>query len=190
MISDSLSGRILSKCQLFSMVYEENISIREVALLRGMIEYIDQAVLEVNYGNILHTLTTYHEISRLFVDYFLTKFDPVCISRTNALKSIETELDEKIKAVPNIMDDKILKITYSLLKNMLRTNYFLYREAIAFKIDQEVRTIIGKAHNRAREIMTTHRDILEQMADQLVQKESLSEAEVEALMEPLTAVAA
>jgi glutamate dehydrogenase len=134
-ISESLCGRILSKCQLFSMVYEENISIREVELLRGVLEYVNQAVLEVNYGSILHTMTTYHEIARLFIDYFTTKFSPECGKRDTKLKEIEGKIDEKIKAVPNIMDDKILKITYSLFKNMLRTNYFLNREAISFKID-------------------------------------------------------
>ena len=134
-ITDSLSGRIFSKCALFSMVYEENISIREVELLRGVIEYVDQAVLEMNYATILHTMTAYHEIARLFIDYFKTKFDPKQSKRESSLKEIETALDEKIKLVPNIMDDKILKITYSLFRNMMRTNYFLERETIAFKID-------------------------------------------------------
>ncbi|MDX1296098.1 MAG: NAD-glutamate dehydrogenase, partial [Sulfurimonadaceae bacterium] len=134
-ISDSLCGRIQSKCLLFSMVYQQNISIREVELLRGVLEYVDQAVLEVNYGSILQTMTTYHEIARLFIDYFLTKFTPECGKRENRLKDIEGKIEEKIKAVPNIMDDKILKITFSLFKNLLRTNYFLGREAISLKID-------------------------------------------------------
>ena len=134
-ISDALSGRIVSQCKLFSMVYEQNISIREVSLLRGVIEYTDQAVLEMNYASILNTMTAYHEISRLFVDYFKAKFDPALGKRETVLKGIEAKLDEQIKAVPNIMDDKILKITYSLFKTMVRTNYFLDRESIAFKID-------------------------------------------------------
>ncbi len=134
-ITDSLNGRIFSRCTLFSLVYEQNISIREIELLRGVIEYVDQAVLEMNYATILQTMTGYHEIAHLFIEYFKVRFDPACTKREGAVKALEGSLEEKIKQVPNIMDDKILKITYSLFKNMTRTNYFFGGEAIAFKID-------------------------------------------------------
>ncbi len=134
-ITDALSGAIIRQCKLFSMVYEQNISIREVALLRGVIEYVDQSVLEMNYASILHTMTLYHGISRLFVDYFMAKFDPGSSKRAVRIKAIEMQIEEQIKAVPNIMDDKILKITYALFRTMMRTNYFLWRDAIAFKVD-------------------------------------------------------
>ncbi len=134
-ISDSLKGDIFSKCQLFSLVYNENLSIRKIMLLRAFIEYIDQAVISLNHGNILHTITLYSHISKLFVDYFIAKFDPTLTKREKAMKDLETKIEEKIKDVPNIMDDKILKLTYALLQNLLRTNYFLDSDAIAFKID-------------------------------------------------------
>jgi len=134
-ITDALSGRLSSQCKLFSLVYEENISIREVALLRAVIEYTDQAVLEMNYASILNTMTAYHTIARLFVDYFKVKFDPSGSRRDAQIKELETKIEECIKGVPNIMDDRILKITYSLFKNMVRTNYFLGGGTIAFKID-------------------------------------------------------
>ena len=134
-ISDSLSGSIFSRCQLFSLVYNENLSIRKIMLLRAFIEYIDQSVITLNQGTILHTITSHSEISKLFVDYFLAKFDPKLQKREKTLKDIEEKIEDKIKDVPNIMDDKILKLTYALLKNLLRTNYFLNSDAIAFKID-------------------------------------------------------
>ena len=53
---------------------------------------------------------------------------------------------------------------------------------MARKIDDEVRSIIHTAHNRAREIMNRHRKTLDELAQQLIQKETLNEAEVEALL--------
>jgi len=134
-ISDSLNGRILLRSKLFLLVYNENLSIREILLLRAMIEYIDQAVISLNHETILQTITKYSKISSLFVEYFMAKFDPKITKREKNLKDLEIHIEEKIKDVPNIMDDKILKLTYALIKNLLRTNYFLYNEAISFKID-------------------------------------------------------
>ena len=135
-ISSSLNGKILSRCRLFSLVYKENLSIKEVMLLRAFIEYIDQSVLELNQGLLLHTVTIYSDISKLFIDYFKARFDPKLTKREKLIKDLESTIEEKIKEVPNIMDDKVLKLTYALIKDLLRTNYFLdNNEAISFKID-------------------------------------------------------
>jgi cell division protease FtsH len=57
-----------------------------------------------------------------------------------------------------------------------------YSEAVARKIDDEVRKFITRAHERALEIMRTHRAVLDDLARQLMLKETLSEPEVEALL--------
>jgi cell division protease FtsH len=57
-----------------------------------------------------------------------------------------------------------------------------YSESVARKIDAEVRQIIVEGHDRAREIMSVYRDALDSLAQQLIQRETLDEAEVEALM--------
>jgi glutamate dehydrogenase len=134
-ISDSLTGVALSRCKLYSLVYNQNLCIRKILLLRAMVEYIDQSVIALNQEAILHTVTTYPKISKLLVDYFITKFDPTITKRDKAMKELEVKIEELIKDVPNIMDDKILKLSYSLIKNLLRTNYFLDSTTISFKID-------------------------------------------------------
>ncbi len=134
-ISDSLLGNIYSKCKIFSMVSKQNINIKEVYLLRAIIEYIDQSVIDLNSNLILETLTSYDDISKLFIDYFIEKFDPSIKSREKALDVTCQKIVDKIKKVPNILDDRILKLTFELLKNLLRTNYFFNQDAIAFKID-------------------------------------------------------
>jgi cell division protease FtsH len=57
-----------------------------------------------------------------------------------------------------------------------------YSEAVARKIDAEVRQVISAAYERALNVMSTHRDILDKLAEQLVQKESLSEKDVDSLL--------
>jgi cell division protease FtsH len=57
-----------------------------------------------------------------------------------------------------------------------------YSEAIARKIDSEVRQIIGRAYNSAIEVMTNHRDLLDELARLLIENETLGEKEVEALL--------
>jgi len=57
-----------------------------------------------------------------------------------------------------------------------------YSESVARTIDAEVRRIVEQAHERALEIMTRHREALVELAQQLIAKETLNEAEVDALL--------
>lgn len=134
-ITHSLQDPTIKHSKAFSLVYEENFDLKKISILRAFIEYIDQAVLTINSVAILSTLTTYHSITADFVDYFLIKFDPKIKSRKTQLEDIEERIKDKIKQVPQILDDRILNLTMSFLKSLLRTNYFLDKETIAFKID-------------------------------------------------------
>jgi cell division protease FtsH len=62
-----------------------------------------------------------------------------------------------------------------------------YSETVARNIDVEVRRLVSIAHERALGIMNHHKDLLEQMANQLMEKETLSEADVDALVSGVTA---
>jgi cell division protease FtsH len=57
-----------------------------------------------------------------------------------------------------------------------------YSESVARTIDAEVREIVRKAHNRALAVMEKHRKALDMLAQQLMQKETLDEEEVETLL--------
>jgi glutamate dehydrogenase len=134
-ITQSLQDPTVKYSKAFSLVYEENLNFRKIMILRAFIEYIDQTVLTINSAAILNTFTTYHSITALFIEYFLTKFDPKIKNKKELLLKLEDNIKEKIKIVPQILDDKILNITMSFLKSLLRTNYFLNKETISFKID-------------------------------------------------------
>jgi cell division protease FtsH len=55
-----------------------------------------------------------------------------------------------------------------------------YSEAVAFEIDQEISRLIDEAHDVALEILTQHRDRLDELAALLLEKETLDREEVEA----------
>ncbi len=135
-INRCLRDKELIHSKAFSLVYEQNFDYKKIQLIRAFIEYLDQAVLTVNSAAILNTFTSHHELAARFVDYFLTKFDPSIKSgREKKLEVLEEKILEDIKKVPQILDDKILNFTLLFLKSLLRTNYFLNKETISFKID-------------------------------------------------------
>jgi len=134
-MSEAMRGLIFTKCHLFSIIYLQNISVREVLLLRAIIEYMNQSVILINEKAFIDTIKRNHGMARLFLDYFLTKFRPTQTKRDALMKELGLKIEEEIKNIPSVTDDKILKLTYEMLKSVTRTNYFLNKDTIAFKID-------------------------------------------------------
>ena len=60
-----------------------------------------------------------------------------------------------------------------------------YSDDVARQIDEEVRSIIETAYARAQDVLTRHRDKLDQLAETLVEKETLDGLEFEALFADL-----
>jgi len=58
-----------------------------------------------------------------------------------------------------------------------------YSEAVAQEIDTEVRKIIHEAHERARDVLTRHREQLDRIAQRLIEVETLEADEFVALFE-------
>ncbi|HLH72531.1 MAG TPA: ATP-dependent zinc metalloprotease FtsH [Chloroflexota bacterium] len=54
-----------------------------------------------------------------------------------------------------------------------------YSEKSAEAIDDEIRTLISTAYNRAREVLTQHRDVLDRLAQQLMREETIEGDELE-----------
>jgi len=125
----------LEHSKVFSLVLNQNFNLRKISLVRAFIEYIDQAVLTINSATILNTLINHHTITDLFVDYFVAKFEPNLTKRKEKIASLEENIENLIKVIPQIIDDRILKLTLTFLQSLLRTNYFMSKDTISFKID-------------------------------------------------------
>ena len=60
-----------------------------------------------------------------------------------------------------------------------------YSDDVARIIDEEVRAIVDRAYDRATEVLTTHRDRLDRLAEKLIAEESVESAEFEKLFDDL-----
>jgi cell division protease FtsH len=58
-----------------------------------------------------------------------------------------------------------------------------YSDEIAREIDDEIRRVVEAAHQRARDILTEHRDSLDMISEILVRRETIEKAEFEALID-------
>jgi cell division protease FtsH len=61
-----------------------------------------------------------------------------------------------------------------------------YSEETAAAVDEEVKTLLGHAHQEAFEILETNRDVLDALVLALLDKETLDKAEIATIFEPLT----
>jgi cell division protease FtsH len=59
-----------------------------------------------------------------------------------------------------------------------------YSEAVAEKIDQEVRRLVNEAYTRARQILMEYRDKLDEVATRLLEVETISREEFEKMFPP------
>jgi ATP-dependent Zn protease len=57
-----------------------------------------------------------------------------------------------------------------------------YSEHVSAKIDQEVSKIMNEALAKARELLSTHRKVLDAIAEELIAKETLEQKEYETLV--------
>jgi cell division protease FtsH len=58
-----------------------------------------------------------------------------------------------------------------------------YSEEIAREIDDEIRRIVDVTHQRARDILTEHRESLERLAETLINRETIEQAQFESLLQ-------
>lgn len=124
-------------CALFSMAYYQDFDLRAILLFRTLTHYENQLVLEFNIPRILQTLTGYHALTKAFYDYFTTKFDPQTKARKKRLGELEEHIEELFKEITDSDDDRIMKLFYKVIQHATRTNFYLYKESIAVKVDVE-----------------------------------------------------
>ena len=128
-IQKALLKEIYTLCKLYYMAWE-GLNLREISLLRALIKYQNQLFYEFNENIIISSLLKHSNITKLIIDYFKSKFSTKDLS-------LEDEITEKIKEINDIKEDKVFKILFTIVKNTLRTNYFLNKETISFKVNTQ-----------------------------------------------------
>jgi cell division protease FtsH len=88
------------------------------------------------------------------------------------------------------MSDKLGPLTYGTKQDEVFLGRDIarqrnYSEDVAAMIDEEVRSLVATAHQRALDILTTHQTALDKLSHTLLEKETLEGKELEALLQQM-----
>ncbi len=110
---------------------------------------------------------------------------------TGASNDIEKATDLARRMVTEFgMSDKLGTLSFGKRDEMVFLGRSMgesrdYSDEVARVIDEEVRAIIDRAYDRATEVLTTHRDRLDRLAEKLIAEESVDSPEFEQLFDDL-----
>jgi len=118
-----------------------NLSWREAMILRAYSRYFQQIGTTFSHEYVAQTMVDNAGISRMLVDLFIAKFNVKDTSDAEQLGAIIKIIEEKLEAVTNLDEDRILRSYLALIQATLRTNFFQltangrYRPFLSFKLD-------------------------------------------------------
>ncbi len=105
---------------------------REIAVLRSYARYMRQIRVSNSQEFISNTVVEHVEIARLLIKIFEQRFDPSLNKNKSRAEKKHHVLEEQFLAaldnVPNLTEDKILRLYLDLIKATVRTNYYQQEE--------------------------------------------------------------
>ncbi|WP_244787208.1 NAD-glutamate dehydrogenase [Cupriavidus pauculus] len=110
------------------LVLRAGLAARDVTILRAYAKYLRQVGSTFSNAYIERALTANPTIAAMLVSLFVARFDPATAAPAGAedararkwLADIETALDQ----VPNLDEDRILRLFLNVINATVRTNYF------------------------------------------------------------------
>jgi glutamate dehydrogenase len=115
----------------------------EVVVLRAYSKYIRQMGVTLSEPTIQQTLANNAAITRLLLQLFVNNFDPSLGAATRmsgrhaASLGIRSQIEDALNSVSNPDEDRILRLYVTLIDATLRTNYFLHKPYLSFKVDSQ-----------------------------------------------------
>ncbi len=106
---------------------------REVTMVRAVARYLRQVGIPFSDGYMERTLLAHTEVARALVALFHARFDPE--GDRNRAETCAAEIEAEIDAVDSLDEDRILRGFASVVRAMLRTNYYLDKPYVSFKLD-------------------------------------------------------
>ena len=128
--------------RLNRLVLYGGLTLRQTALLRAYQMHFSQLDAVTSRRFINDTLLAHPAIAGLLVRFFEAKFGPAQEARLEVLEGLEDEFKESLSKVASLPEDRALRGLFNLVAATVRTNYFLDKPYISFKIDSgEVSTM-------------------------------------------------
>ena len=120
----------------------------EVVVLRAYCKYIRQVGITLSDAYIQQTLANNPSIAQQLIKLFTTRFDPTLgaagktSGREMAAMNIRAEIEDALEDVRNPDEDRILRLYVTLIEATLRTNYWMRKPYLSFKLDsQQIREL-------------------------------------------------
>ena len=107
------------------LVLAADLNWRDVSLLRAYAAYLKQTQFGYSTQYVAETLTAYHSVSKLFVDYFYILFEPeVSAHKRKSAPRLHSKILSLIDEVNTLSEDSVLRALLELISATLRSNYF------------------------------------------------------------------
>jgi glutamate dehydrogenase len=131
----ALAGEIESDT-IDRLVLREGLRSRQVQVLRAYAKYMRQIGTMNSLGFVADTLLANADVTRGIVAYFEARFDPALSDgeRSERTASLKEDLDRSLEQVPTLDADRLLRTFITLIEATLRTNYYLGKQYLSFKL--------------------------------------------------------
>jgi len=123
------------------LVLEAGLGWRDVAMIRTLGRYLRQIQVAYAQDYLADTLARHSAITTNIVKLFYTRFDPRHAGNPQAEAALRAAIEEQLKTVTSLDDDRILRRFINLIEAAVRTNFFqlegngLPRQTIALKFE-------------------------------------------------------
>jgi glutamate dehydrogenase len=157
-VSLALQNRLSIDQHILLLTLLEGFNYRDLLLGLSLINYQWQ-LSEYSGHSLIECFVKYHSEFKELINYFRLRFEPKLANRKELVKQKEQEIDSYIKNIQNINDDKIFKLMFSIVKSIVRTNYYLDKETIAFKVNLNELTEYLKGIQPSIEAFVYHQNL-------------------------------
>ena len=134
LLETMLCNPTLPNTALLQLTLLENISPRELELLSALIAYENQLVLAFNEMTMTTIFIKHHSITKALLEYFNIKFNPAIKYRKREMEKHEEKIDGMLRPITHITEDQVIRMLFEIIQQMVRTNYFLDKSTISFKV--------------------------------------------------------
>ena len=123
---------------------EKRCSLAQVALLQSAYTFVHQFLhrkdrYAYTLDRIKNTLLRHPETTLALIAYFEARFDPDTKNRDDRVRDTENTVRTSLDTIPLELEHTILEHTFSFMRHVLKTNYFLpSRFGLGFRMDPKI----------------------------------------------------
>jgi glutamate dehydrogenase len=114
------------------LVLTAGLGAREITVLRAYARYLRQGTSTFSLSYVEQALASHPRIAALLVRLFLARFDP---ARSGGEAALTHEISAGLDEVQNLDEDRILRSFLAVVQATTRTNFFLAKPYLSFKLD-------------------------------------------------------